>query len=85
MLIYNNLFSVSPITTHINIKDVIKELKPQKIINKIYTINRFYSQKFKKKAKIGYLGLNPHNDEMRTNSFERKILIPLVKKLKKEA
>ena len=83
MLIYNNLFSVSPITTHINIKDVIKELKPQKIINKIYTINKFYSQKFKKKAKIGLLGLNPHNDEMRTNSFERKILIPLVKKLKK--
>ena len=42
-----------------------------------------YAQKFKKKAKIGLLGLNPHNDEMRTNSFERKILIPLVKKLKK--
>ena len=52
MLIYNNLFSVSPITTHINIKDVIKELKPQKIINKIYTINKFYSQKFKKKLKL---------------------------------
>ena len=55
MLIYNNLFSVSPITTHINIKDVIKKLKPQKIIKKVNTINKFYSQKFKKKAKIGYI------------------------------
>ena len=56
MLIYNKLFSVSPITTHINIKDVIKKLKPQKIIKKVNTINKFYSQKFKKKAKIGYIG-----------------------------
>ena len=75
MLIYNNLFSVSPITTHINIKNVIKELKPQKIINKINTINKFYSQKFKKRLKLAILGLNPHNDEMRTNSFERQVLI----------
>ena len=83
MLIYNKLFSVSPITTHINIKDVIKKLKSQIIIKKVNTISKFYSQKFKKKVKIGILGLNPHNDEMRTNSFEKKVLIPLIKKLKK--
>ena len=82
MLIYNKLFSVSPITTHINIKDVIKKLKSQIIIKKVNTISKFYSQKFKKKVKIGILGLNPHNDEMRTNSFEKKVLIPLIKKLK---
>ena len=85
MLIYNKLFSVSPVTTHIDIKNVIKNLKSQKIIMKVNTINEFYSQKFKKKAKIAILGLNPHNDEMRANSFERQVLIPLVKKLKKEA
>ena len=84
MLIYNKLFSVSPITTHINIKDVIKKLKSQIIIKKVNTISKFYSQKFKKKVKIGILGLNPHNDEMRTNSFEKKVLIPLIKKLKKK-
>ena len=42
---------------------------------KVNTINEFYSQKFKKKAKIAILGLNPHNDEMRANSFERQVLI----------
>ena len=83
MLIYNKLFSVSPITTHINIKDVFKKLNSQKIMKKVETINKFYTQKFKKKARIGILGLNPHNDEMRINSFERKILIPLVTKLNK--
>ena len=84
MLIYNKLFSVSPITTHISIKDVIRKLKSQIIIKKVNTISKFYSQKFKKKVKIGILGLNPHNDEMRTNSFEKKVLIPLIKKLKKK-
>ena len=84
MLIYNKLFSVSPVTTHINIKNVIKNLNSQKIIKKVNTINKFYSQKFKKKAKIGILGLNPHNDEMRANSFEKQVIIPLVKKLKKK-
>ena len=83
MLIYNKLFSVSPITTHISIKDVIRKLKSQIIIKKVNTISKFYTQKFKKKVKIGILGLNPHNDEMRTNSFEKKVLIPLIKKLKK--
>ena len=84
MLIYNKLFSVSPITTHISIKDVIRKLKSQIIIKKVNTISKFYTQKFKKKVKIGILGLNPHNDEMRTNSFEKKVLIPLIKKLKKK-
>ena len=83
MLIYNKIFSVSPVTTHIDIKNVIKNLNPRKIIMKVNTINEFYSQKFKKKAKIAILGLNPHNDEMRAGSFERQVLTPLVKKLKK--
>ena len=55
MLIYNKIFSVSPVTTHIDIKNVIKNLNPRKIIMKVNTINEFYSQKFKKKAKIGYI------------------------------
>ena len=45
MLIYNKIFSVSPVTTHINIKNVIKNLKSSKIIKKVNTINKFYSQK----------------------------------------
>ena len=30
------------------------------------------------------MGLNPHNAELRTNSEEKKIIIPAIKNLKKE-
>ena len=35
MLIWNKNFSVSPITTHIDIKDITKKLNIDKIVNKI--------------------------------------------------
>ena len=38
MLIYNNKFAVSPITTHIDIKDISRKLR-KNIIEKISTIN----------------------------------------------
>ena len=82
MLIYNKLFSVSPITTHVNLKDVFKKLNPRIIGNKVMTISSFLSRKLKRKARIGILGLNPHNDEMRCDSFEQKVLSPLIKRLK---
>ena len=83
MLIINNKLSVSPITTHINIKDISKKLKKELIINKVKTIEFWYQKKFKKKAKIAILGLNPHNAELRETSEERKIIIPAINKLKK--
>ena len=49
-----------------------RSLKSQIIINKIITINNYYRRIFKKKPKIGILGLNPHNAEMRKNSEEKK-------------
>ena len=36
------------------------------------------------KPKIGILGLNPHNDEFRKNSEERKFIIPAIKQLRKK-
>ncbi len=83
MLIRNKRFAVSPVTTHINIKNVSKNLKSQIIINKILTIHKFYRKFFKKIPKIGILGLNPHNAEMQINSEEKKIIIPSIKILKK--
>ena len=83
MLIRNKRFAVSPVTTHINIKNVSKNLKSQIIINKILTIYKFYRKFFKKIPKIGILGLNPHNAEMQINSEEKKIIIPSIKILKK--
>ena len=83
MLIRNKRFAVSPVTTHINIKNVSKNLKSQIIINKILTIHKFYKKFFKKIPRIGILGLNPHNAEMQINSEEKKIIIPSIKILKK--
>ena len=84
MLIYNKYLSVMPITTHIDIKNVAKKINSNKIIQKINTLNLFYNNFLKKKPTIAVLGLNPHNNELRKNSEENKIIIPAIKKLKKQ-
>ena len=83
MLIYNQKFSVCPLTTHLDIKEISKKITPALIINKIKTLNQWYKKKLKKKPKIAVLGLNPHNAELRKNSEEKRIIIPAIKKLKK--
>ncbi len=83
MIIFNKKLSVSPITTHIKLKDVSKNISKNKIINKINVINKFFIKKFKVKPRIGVLGLNPHNFEFRKNSEEKRIIIPAIKYLKK--
>jgi len=82
MLIRNKNISVSPITTHIDVKDISKQIKKEIIITKIKTINKWFKKFFKKKPKIGILGLNPHNAEFRVNSEENNEIIPAIKKLK---
>lgn len=86
MLLYNENFSVLPLTTHIPLKNVYKEISLKKIEKACKNINYFYSKILKrKKIKIGILGLNPHNGE---NGYigneEKKIIIPAIKKLKKK-
>jgi 4-hydroxy-L-threonine phosphate dehydrogenase PdxA len=83
MMIYNKDFSVVPITTHINVKDIAKSITTNRIINKIKTLDIFYKKILKKKPTIAILGLNPHNNELRKKSEERKIIIPAINKLKK--
>ena len=83
MLIKNKNFAVSPITTHVNLKNVVKRINKNLIIKKINTINSWYKKYIKIKPKIGILGINPHNGEMRKNSEEVRIILPAVKKLKK--
>ena len=84
MLIKNKNFAVSPITTHIDIKDVPKKIKSKIIFKKILNINRYYRILFNRNPRIGILGLNPHNSEMRNESEEKKIILPTVLKLKKK-
>ena len=86
MLLYNENFSVLPLTTHIPLKNVHRGISFKKIEKACKNINYFYSKILKrKKIKIGILGLNPHNGE---NGYigteEKKIIIPAIKKLKKK-
>ena len=84
MLIKNKKLAVCPITTHIEIKNISKEIKKEKIEKKIITIDQWYKKKLKKKPKFAVLGLNPHNAELRNDSEEKKIIIPAINKLKKK-
>ena len=64
MLIYNKFLSVSPITTHIKLKDVSKKISCKDIIRKTKVINNELKIKFKiKKPRIFITGLNPHAGE----------------------
>jgi len=84
MLIYNKNFSVAPLTTHTKIKNISKKININLILRKILTLNKGFKRLFKKKPKIGVLGLNPHNSELENNSEEVKIILPAILKLKKK-
>ena len=84
MLIHNKKISVTPITTHIDIKKVSKIIKIKNIINKSKTIEKLIKKNFNIKPKIGILGLNPHNSEMEKKSEEKTIIIPAILKLKRK-
>ena len=72
-----------PITTHIDVKEISKKINSKKIIKKVLAANEWFKKYMKKKPKIGILGLNPHNAELRKKSEENKIIIPAIKKLLK--
>ena len=83
MMIYNKKLAVVPITTHLSLKNVSKNINKSIIEKKIKTINNFYLKLIKRKPIIAVLGLNPHNKEMRVGSEENKIITPILQKLKK--
>ena len=84
MLIYNKELSVCPVTTHLPIKQVSSQIKQKKIIEKIILINKFYKTNFKKKPKIGVLGLNPHCESIGKYKEDDRIIRPIIKKLIKK-
>ncbi len=81
MLIYNPTFSVCPITTHVPISKVSKNLSRKIIINDILNINEFYKKKLKKIPKFAVLGLNPHCESILNFSEENRIIKPSIKYL----
>ena len=84
MLIYNNKFSVSPITTHIPIKYVAKNIKQNKIENNIMKLLQFYKEVLNRNIKIAVLGLNPHCETNDKYSEEENIIIPAIKNLRRD-
>ena len=82
MLIYNKKLSVMPLTTHIPIKHVSKEIKRKVIFSKIIKVNNFYKKILRKKIKIAVLGLNPHCETIDRYNEDEKIIKPSIKFLK---
>ena len=81
MLIYNKKLSVCPITTHLPLKFVAKNINEKKIIEKITLIDSFYKKNLGFKPKIAVLGLNPHCETVDKFNEDEKILKPSIKYL----
>jgi 4-hydroxythreonine-4-phosphate dehydrogenase len=76
MLIYNKKLSVSPITTHLPVKDIHKNITRMKIIKHVKLINNFYKKRLNRTPKIAVTGLNPHCESNYNFSEEDKVIKP---------
>ena len=84
MLIYNKELSVCPLTTHLPLKFVTKNIQPSLIQNKIELLENFYKKNLKIKPKIAVLGLNPHCESIDKINEDKKIISPIIKKLERK-
>ena len=84
MLIYNSNLAVSPITTHLPIKHVTKNITKKKIIQKIKIINDFYKKILRKKIRFAVCGLNPHCETNDQFNEDEKIIKPAIKILREK-
>ncbi len=80
MLIYNKNLSVSPLTTHLPLKNIAKSINQKLIIEKIKIINQFYKDHLKFKPRIAVTGLNPHCESIHKFNEDESIVLPAVKK-----
>ena len=77
MLIYSKKISVCPVTTHLPINKVTKNINKKNICEKVILINNFYKKYFGFKPKIAITGLNPHCESFETKE-EEKIIKPAI-------
>lgn len=84
MLIFNKSLSVAPVTTHLPVNKISKNLTKKSIILKIQLISKFYKKIFAKKPRIAICGLNPHCENFFEISEEKKIIEPAKKYLIKK-
>ena len=83
MLIYNKKLSVCPLTTHLPLKDVSKNINQKLIIKKIKIINQFYKDHLRFKPRIAVTGLNPHCESIHKFNEDENIVLPSIKKAAK--
>jgi 4-hydroxythreonine-4-phosphate dehydrogenase len=84
MIIFNKTLSVSPLTTHLPIKYIVKRITKLEIEKKVKILNSFWINRFKKKPKIAITGLNPHCESLDEFNEDDKIIKPSVIRLKKQ-
>ena len=85
MLLYSDKFSVSPLTTHVEIKNVDKTITKNKLIISVKNIVNFYKKKIKKKIQIIVLSLNPHaSKDLQNRTKDETHLRPIVKYFSKK-
>jgi len=83
MLIYNKKLSVSPVTTHLPIKLVSKNISKDLIIEKIKLINKFFITHIGFEPRIAVAGLNPHCETILNYNEDLQIVSKAVKFAKK--
>ncbi len=83
MLIFNKDLSVSPVTTHLPLKNVSKAINKKLISEKIFLIDNFYKTYIGYKPKIAVTGLNPHCESVSRFNEDEKIIKPVIKALSK--
>ena len=81
MLIYNKKLSVCPITTHLPLKSVARNITKKNIIEKINLVDRFFRNHLGVRPKIVILGLNPHCESVDKFNEDEKIIKPAIKYL----
>ena len=82
MVIFNKKLSVSPLTTHLALKNVNKHISKQKIYTHVKLITEFYKKNFNKTPKIAITGLNPHCESNFKDCEEDAIIVPAIRNLK---
>ena len=84
MLIFNKKLSVCPITTHLPVKLISKNINKEIIRKKIILINNFYQNYIGVKPCIAVTGLNPHCESTEKVNKDISIIKPSVNFLKKK-
>ena len=84
MLIFNENLSVCPLTTHLPLKLVSKNITKDKIEQKIRLIDTFFKEKLNYAPKIAVTGLNPHCESILKINEDEKIVSKAIKSQKKK-